>query len=100
MYNQQVGTQNANTAGLYGVAAAALPLIFSSDRRLKSNIVRIAALENGLPVYEYDIFDRHEVGVMADEVERVMPEAVIVGHDGYKRVAYGMFAPVAGRDHA
>jgi hypothetical protein len=61
-----------------------------SDRRLKSNIKYLARTDTGLNVYEYEIFGRHEVGVMADEVEKVFPEAVTTGPDGYKRVNYHM----------
>jgi hypothetical protein len=42
----------------------------------------------GIGVYEYDIFGRRELGVMADELERVKPEAVFRGSDGYLRVDY------------
>ena len=100
LYNARVGARNAQTQGLTQAATTAAMLYMlapASDRRLKSNIERIGTHPLGVGIYEYDIFDRHEIGVMADEVEQVMPEAVIVGHDGYKRVAYGMFAPVAGR---
>jgi hypothetical protein len=60
-----------------------------SDRRLKSNIQRIGTHPSGIGWYEYDIFGRHEQGVMADEVEAVMPEAVIMHDSGYKMVDYG-----------
>lgn len=65
-------------------AAAAL-----SDRRLKSNIRRIGTHSLGIGIYEYDIAGRHDVGVMADEVLRVKPSAVVVGPGGYLMVKYG-----------
>ena len=59
-----------------------------SDIRLKSNIVRIGTHDSGIGIYEYDIFNRREIGLMAQEVLNVKPEAVIEGSDGYFRVNY------------
>jgi hypothetical protein len=61
-----------------------------SDRRLKRDISRIGTLRNGLPVYSfrYRWDDAWRTGLMADEVERVHPEAVIEGPLGYKLVNY------------
>ena len=61
-----------------------------SDRRLKSNIVQIGVHPLGIGIYEYDIFGHRDVGVMADEVESVMPEAIIEHPSGYKMVNYGL----------
>jgi hypothetical protein len=73
-----------------GISSAASGLMgLFSDRRLKRNIQRIGTHPSGIGWYEYDIFDRHEQGVMADEVEVVMPEAVIMHDSGYKMVDYG-----------
>lgn len=62
----------------------------ASDRRLKQNIVRISELPNGLPVYQYEYIDGRGpfIGVMADEVETIMPEALGPVIDGYKTVDY------------
>jgi hypothetical protein len=89
---QQPYTDNtaAQMAGLALMAYAVL-----SDRRLKSNIKRIRTHKLGFGVYEYDIFGRHEIGVMADEVEKVMPEAVVTMPGGYLGVCYDM---IGGRD--
>lgn len=59
-----------------------------SDIRLKSNIQRIDIHPLGFGIYEYDIFDRREQGVLAQEVQRVLPGAVTCGPDGYLRVFY------------
>src|SRR4051794_26205570 len=61
-----------------------------SDRRLKRNVVKIGVTAHRLNLYEYDIFDRRQRGVMADEVAQVMPLAVSIGPDGFQRVDYGM----------
>ncbi|MGC1827721.1 MAG: tail fiber domain-containing protein [Pseudolabrys sp.] len=47
-------------------------------------------LDNGLGFYRYSYngSDRSYVGVMAQEVQRVMPDAVVRGQDGYLRVLY------------
>lgn len=71
---------------IYGNTQNWLP----SDRRLKSNIVRIGTHPLGIGIYEYDIFERRERGVMADELETVMPEAVVTMPNGYKAVNYAM----------
>lgn len=63
--------------------------ITTSDRRLKTNIQRIGTHRLGIGIYEFDyISGEHAVGVMADEVKTVMPNAVIRGEDGYDRVDY------------
>ena len=92
-YGIQSANVNAQNAGLYGMLGTAGGLAgkaFFSDRRLKSNIERIGTHPLGIGVYEYNIFDRRERGVMADEVEAVMPEAVVLHSSGYKMVNYGM----------
>jgi hypothetical protein len=87
----QSSNVNARNAGLYNLAGTAgTAAMMFSDRRLKSNIERIGTHPLGIGVYEYDIFDRKERGVMADEVEAVMPEAVMLHPSGYKMVNYGM----------
>jgi hypothetical protein len=88
-YGIQANQAAANTAGLFGLGKAALPFMLS-DRRLKSNIERIGTHPRGIGIYEYDIGGQRQRGVMADEVESVLPEAVMTGADGYKRVNYGM----------
>jgi hypothetical protein len=47
-------------------------------------------LDNGLGFYRfaYNGSDKAYVGVMAQEVQSVLPEAVVRGSDGYLRVFY------------
>lgn len=66
----------------------------TSDRRLKSNIVRVGTHALGIGVYEYDIWGMRQRGVMADEVLKVMPEAVTVQDNGYMAVYYNMIGGV------
>lgn len=62
-----------------------------SDIRLKENIKKIGRLDNGLGVYNYNYIgdDKLWVGVMAQEVAAIMPEA-LGPHtlDGYMTVNY------------
>jgi hypothetical protein len=90
-YNQQVAAQNANTSGLFSLGGAALmsPAGTFSDRRLKSNIVRLGTHPIGVGIYEYDIFGGRQIGVMAQELMEVMPEAVHQHPSGYLMVDYG-----------
>jgi len=50
----------------------------------------IGYLSDGLGFYRFRYVDgdRAYVGVIAQEVERVMPDAVSRGYDGYLRVSY------------
>lgn len=85
-YNAQAQGQSGMMSGLFKLGSAA---VMASDRRLKSNIVRIGEHPLGIGIYEYDIFGHRDVGVMADEVMEVMPEAVVTMPDGYMAVDYG-----------
>ena len=62
-----------------------------SDVRLKEDIVSLDRLANGLGLYRfrYKWSDQQYVGVMAQEVQAIVPDAVIMGSDGYLRVDYG-----------
>ncbi len=90
LYGQQMGAYNAMIGGLADLGGAVVGAPFMSDVRLKSNIVRVGTHPRGFGVYEYDIEDRRECGVLAQEVEQVLPEAVVTTPSGYKAVYYGM----------
>ena len=72
--------------------------MMASDRRLKDNIVRIDTHPLGFGLYLFDFKPEHkdrwgtdrQFGVLADEVEAVVPRAVRMHIDGYKRVDYLM----------
>ena len=61
-----------------------------SDINSKHDISLIGRLDNGLGFYRfsYNGSDKAYVGVMAQEVQAVMPDAVVRGRDGYLRVFY------------
>ena len=78
-------------AGAGAIAPLAATLGSFSDRRLKTNIKQIGTADNGLNVYSYNYVwgGPTQLGYMADEVEKLVPEAVGESH-GYKTVNYGM----------
>src|SRR5215467_13709923 len=61
-----------------------------SDIALKHDITLLGHLDNGLGFYRfvYNGGDKAYVGVMAQEVQTVRPDAVERGRDGYLRVFY------------
>src|SRR5947207_1552212 len=61
-----------------------------SDMVLKHGITLLGHLDNGLGFYRfsYNGSDKAHVGVMAQEVLTIMPEAVTRGSDGYLQVFY------------
>jgi hypothetical protein len=61
-----------------------------SDLALKHDVVLLGHLDNGLGYYRFSYIGSHKayVGVIAQEVESVMPEAVTRGRDGFLRVYY------------
>lgn len=69
-----------------------------SDRITKQNIARIGDHPLGIGLYLFDYKPEYrdawghgrQFGVMVDEVETVMPEAVSTHPDGYKMINYGM----------
>jgi hypothetical protein len=91
-YNAKVAQNNSTlgTAGsLLGNAASAYYLF--SDIRLKQDIVKIGE-ENGHKLYEFAYThepSKRYIGVMAQDVEKYMPEAVYE-IEGYKAVDYDM----------
>ena len=98
-YNAQLANVNAQNAasgnfmsGLMGLGGAYL----MSDENLKTDIKRIGTHDLGMGIYSYSYKDGYnlptgiQVGVMAQEVEKVIPEAVIVTDSGFKAVNYAM----------
>ena len=73
--------------GRYATAGAT-----ASDIRLKTNIDQVGFdAQTKLPIYEFAYKAAPTLryrGVMAQDVEKVYPQAVVAGADGYKRVRY------------
>ena len=76
--------QAAGQAG--GAYAASL---IASDMKVKENISEVGKLHNGLPVYIYNYIGDNtpQIGVMAQDVEKVNKDAVVTV-DGIKHVFY------------
>ena len=57
---------------------------------MKQDVVLLGHLANGLGYYRFSYLGstRPYVGVIAQEVQRLVPEAVTRGSDGYLRVYY------------
>lgn len=87
-------TQAGGTSMTEGTGSVMKP----SDRRVKENIVRIGTHPLGIGLYLFDYksqFRRlygsgRQFGVMADEVQVIMPDAVSINPDGYKMVNYAL----------
>ena len=70
----------------------------ASDPALKENAVRVGSHSAGFGIYLFDYKAEFQAahghgrqfGVMANEVERVVPEAVVVRADGYRAVNYSL----------
>ena len=90
----QTSAATANTIRCTGDVVA----FYASDERLKENI---KVLENGLDKVcqlrgvefdwndKQDVYEGHDIGVIAQDVEKVAPELVETRkHDGYKAVKY------------
>lgn len=89
----------SNTLNCYGDIVA----YYSSDKRLKDNIKPIDnALDKVMQIggYEFDWNDKqetyegHDIGVIAQEIEAIMPELVTTRDNGYKAVKYEKLVPL------
>jgi len=96
-----VGTAAATTAGLIR-ATNDVVAYYSSDKRLKDNIKPIEGALNKvckLGGYEFDwnskqdVYEGHDIGVIAQEVEAVFPELVTDRDSGFKAVKYEKLVP-------
>ena len=87
-YNAQQGAQQQQTQNLLGLGSMAAFAL--SDRSTKENIRKIGQ-QNGHNVYEFNFKGSDKLchGVMADEVEKITPEAV-KEINGLKHVNYEM----------
>ena len=96
VYNTGVNAQGEMYGALLGAGGTlgAAGISKFSDIRVKENIERVGThYRNGLPIYEFNYIhvpDKRYRGVMAQDVEKVYPEAVVEMHDGIKAVNYDM----------
>ena len=101
----EIGAQSKGSGGSDGmwgaigsIAAAAIPLIPWSDQRLKEDIKHFTTLPSGVNMYTWKWNEEAKrigadkttpMGVIAQEIQKTHPEAIITGDDGYLRVNYG-----------
>lgn len=99
-----VGTSTPTTQGLIR-ATNDVVAYYSSDKRLKENEKTISEpLEKLSQIngYEFDWIPKqgvhenvgHDVGVIAQEIEKVLPEVVTTRDNGYKAVKYEKIVPL------
>lgn len=104
-YNADVGAYTAQQqaegqmAGSLGSALGSAAALWKlgSDIHIKQDIVRVGRLDNGFPLYAFQYKPEFrdecghgfQIGVMAQDVEKIIPDAVSVHADGYKMVDYG-----------
>ena len=88
---------NPGLMGMLGGGVQGLGLLsMLSDRRAKENIRRVGQTDSGLAIYIYNYIGNAmpQMGVMAQEVEKVLPDAVSMRPDGFKQVNYGMLEAI------
>jgi len=90
-----VGTAASGTTGEIR-ATGDITAFYSSDKRLKDNVTPLSDAINKINQiggYEFDwnsnsSHSGHDVGVIAQEIEEVLPEVVVTRDNGYKAVRY------------
>lgn len=91
-----VGMKSNTGQWMRSLAASAAGGAAMSDKRLKKNITKIGALPSGIGVYSWTWNDSgntmglhgDSIGVIAQEVAEIMPDAVISTPSGYLAVNY------------
>lgn len=88
-YGVTTQTSKPGLAGYLGMGLQAASLF--SDRRTKQDIRRIGQTDAGLPLYQFRYIgeEAFHIGPMADEVERMQPDALGPMVGGFQTVYYG-----------
>ena len=87
--------QNVGMAALMdglSIASSVATIYAASDRRVKENIKKIGESISGLGIYKFNYIGQAKqyIGAMADEVIKVVPEAVGTMSNGYLGVNYNL----------
>lgn len=86
-----IGAQNQKAAGMQNLVGTGLGIaqLALSDARAKENVVPVGETYGGTPLYRYNYKgdDGVHIGVLAQQVERQNPDAVVT-IDGLKHVDY------------
>ena len=83
--------QIASTVVQTGMAVAS-PFIIKSDRSLKENIKKLGESPSGIGIYKFNYIGNAKkyIGAMADDVMKVVPEAVSTMANGFFGVNYNL----------
>ncbi len=87
-YQNQLAAYQQDQAGIGSLLGGVGSLFALSDKDTKKDIRKVG----GLYEYRYKTDPKgspKRIGVMAQEVEKIRPDAVAKGSDGYRRVNYG-----------
>ena len=97
-YQNQLAAYQSRMGGIGGLFGSVLGAAgqaggfgaLFSDRRLKTDVRRVGQTDGGIPIYVYRYGNTgpFHMGVMADEIEAVIPDAVIDHVSGFKMVNY------------
>lgn len=87
--NRQYNNQAQTKAGWNALGSI---VSMFSDENLKQNITEVGRLYNGLPVYLYNYVGDNtpRIGLLAQEVIYINPDAVYIDSSGYLKVNYGL----------
>lgn len=94
--NAENARTNTMISGLFDLGGSAITKF--SDIRMKENIEKIGQLRDGIGIYSWEYKPEYQsiagygkqIGVIAQEVEKVIPYAVTTLENGYKMVNYGL----------
>lgn len=86
-YNAQVQSNNATLSSL-GQLGLAAGMFKWSDARLKTDINLLRVADSGVKWYTYLMDGEPQIGVLAQEVQEIFPEAVSEMPNGYLMVNY------------
>lgn len=89
MYKAQMDQYSGLLKGVGNVAGAGIDAFMMSDERVKENIDEVGSLHDGTPVYNYNYIGNKtpQIGLMAQDVEKIRPDAV-KEFGGIKHVNY------------
>lgn len=96
-FNANQASSAGLTSGLFSLGSAAMGsptgwggLFSMSDVRVKKDVHRVGQLPNGLGIYKYRFIGSNEMqlGVLAQEVKKIMPDAVAEDEHGILHVNY------------
>lgn len=97
VFGTEQAQRDSNVQAGTSLAAAYLGYLAASDIRVKTDIVYRMTLPNGIRVYSFRYKEgnplglpskQFHMGVIAQEVQEIIPEAVVEGEDGILRVFY------------